>query len=308
MKESFNEMYRRLYMENYEELETLRSKDRKMGKIVLIAIGAFIISMFILPFLAPFIMIGMFLYILITAAVQTKKGVDGSGASYTQVFKEKVVKPIIETSFESATYQPNKGMSREDYVRAGYRDEIDEYESEDLITMLLPVNGKTTDSVLYFSEVETVRITTDGDGDRTRHTEFHGLAANFTIPKNIEKRIYIRANGKVSNWDKSKVKMDMSEFEKLFDVQSEDAILTMQVLTSDVMAEMVDLYKKYKYRFEVSIIKDRVHMRLRTYSIFEPLIFGKPLESKEFEKYQMMLDALLSLASHIYETIERLEV
>lgn len=306
MKENFNEMYKRLYTENFEELETLRKKDKKLGKIVLIAIGAFIISMFILPFLAPFIMIGLLASILITAAIQGKKNIEGD--SYTQVFKEKVVKPIIENSFESATYQPNKGMLREDYVSAGYRDEIDEYNSEDLITMLLPVNGKTTDSVLYFSEVETVRITTDSDGDRTRHTEFHGLAANFTIPKNLEKRIYIRANGKVSNWDKSKVKMDMSEFEKLFDVQSEDAILTMQVLTSDVMAEMVDLYKKYKYRFEVSIIKERVHMRLRTYSIFEPLIFGKPLESKEFEKYQMMLDALLSLASHIYETIDRLEV
>ena len=101
--------------------------------------------------------------------------------------------------------------------------------------------------------------------------------------------------------------MDMPEFEKVFDVESNDKILTMRILTPDIMAEILDLYRKYKYRFEISIIKDKVYMRLMTGAMFEPNFFGKAMNYKTVEKYYLVLKALIDIATHIFEVVDNLE-
>lgn len=310
MKESFSELYSRLYRENFEELEALRSKAKKSSVTIIFIVAIIFITAMAFPLIIPLAFVGFILYIIVKSAKAPKVKdypPQVREKTYQEVFKEKIVGPIIENTFGAAKYNPKAGLEQLEYRRAGYNEHFDRYRSEDLI--IAPLNlqdGETT--FITFSEVHTERESEDSEGRTTYVTIFHGLAGSFLIPKATGTKIYIRNNGRVSNWNKNKVKMDMSEFEKLFDVESEDKILAMRILTSDVMAEMIDLYQKYKYRFEISILDDKVYMRLATGAVFEPNVFGSSMEYKQLEKYYLILRALTSIASHISDTISRLEI
>lgn len=305
-KESFSELYARLYTENFAELEAMRAKAKKSTSLLIIVIA----GIFILASINPIFILLIFLAIIIYAISSSKNKkvpVEMREKSYPEVFKDKIVTPLIENTFEGAKYMPKQGMTSMEYRRAGYKESYDRFHSEDQIIAPLTVDDKVVTSI-SFAEVHTERESKDSDGDTTWVTVFYGLAGSFLIPKDTGKNICIRANGRVSNWNKNKVKMDMSEFEKIFDVESDDPILTMRILTSDVMAEMIDLYQKYKYRFEINILQDTVYMRLSTGPMFEPSIFKSSMEYKQIEKYYLVLKALTSIAEHVYDTIAQIEI
>ena len=309
MKESFGQLYARLYRENFEELEALRSKAKRNSVGVIFATATIFILASINPIFILLLIAGLVIWAVRSSRIKGKQSfeVQKRGRTYPEVFKEKIVGPIIEHTFETAKYNAKQGLSSFDYNKAGYNDRYDRFFSDDLIIAPLKADNDIS-TFITFAEVHTERESRDDDGHTTYVTVFHGLAGSFLIPKNVGKRIYIRSNGRVNGWNKNKVKMDMPEFEKVFDVESDDPILAMRILTSDVMAEMIDLYKKYKYRFEINIINDTVYMRLRTGVMFEPNVFKSSVEYKQIEKYYLVLKALTNIAEHIYDTILRLEV
>lgn len=309
MKESFSELYARLYNENFVELEELRKKQQKIS----VGLVGFIIGLFFLSCIFPFALPIGIVTIIIISIIKSKKTQQNVSAlqqrprTYREVFKEKIVGPIIENSFGSAKYDSKAGISSHEYNRSGYKEHYDRYHSEDLIIAPLEVEGDVS-TFMTIAEVHTENEHTDDDGGKSYTTVFQGLTSSFLLPKSLGKNIYIRSNGRVSGWNKNKVKMDMPEFEKIFDVESDDAILTMRILTSDVMAEMIDLYEKYKYRFEINILNDTIYMRLRTGPMFEPSVFKESMEYKQIEKYYLVLKALTNIASHIYDIVARIEV
>ena len=306
MKENFSELYARLYNENFAELEQLRVKEKKTTTMVIVAV----IAMFLLSIISPIFVIVGIVCIIIYSVNSIKKNntvVKNREKNYREVFKEKIVGPMIENTFGSAKYDAKAGISSFEYNKAGYREHYDRYHSEDLIIAPLKVEGDIS-TFMTIAEVHTEDKHTDKDGHTSYTTVFHGLTSSFLLPKSLEKNIYIRSNGRVGSWNKNKVKMDMPEFEKIFDVESDDAILAMRVLTADVMAEMIDLYTKYKYRFEINILNDTICMRLKTGPMFEPSVFKESMEYKQIEKYYLVLKALTSIASHIYDTVARIEI
>lgn len=306
MKESFSELYARLYNENFAELEELRAKQKKASTRLIFGIIITLLVCIICPFIMPVAIVGIIIY-SIRSMKKNSSNIYGREKTYREVFKEKIVGPIIEISFGSAKYDAKAGISSLEYNKAQYRDYYDRYHSEDLIIAPLGVGGDVS-TFITIAEVHTEREHRDKDGHTSYSTVFHGLATKFVLPKSFEQNMYIRSNGRVGSWNKNKVKMDMPEFEKIFDVESTDSILAMRILTADVMAEMIDLYNKYKYRFEINILNDTIYMRLSTGPMFEPSIFKESLDYKQIEKYYLVLKALTSIASHIYDTVLRIEI
>jgi len=308
MKEGFGELYTRLYNENIEELEALRAKNKKTYTILFIVIVIIIAIIFLMgrtilmliPMLMP-ILIGIMVLCILKSA---KK--NGNANDYTRIFKEKIITPLINNIFDNGTYEPEKGWSMYDYQKGEYFDNIDRYSSEDMITATV----KGTDGLentIQFAEVHTERRTRDRDGHVHYYTEFYGLAGKMPLKKDIATKIYIKNNGRV--WGgKNKVKMDMSEFERIFDVAAQDKILAVRVLTADVMTEMIELYKKFKYRFEIHIINNTIYMRLATSNMFEPNVFKNSLDYKTVEKYYLVLQAMMDISTHIYDIINEIEL
>lgn len=304
MKESFNDVYTRLYKENFEELEMLRKK--KQTSTLLLILG-FIFCFFLTALSPLFIIIYMVIFIICLAKGVFSNINKSGGPSYTDVFKEKVMTPLIQNTIEGAVYSPYSGISRLEYRKAGYKDNEDRYRSEDLVSAPI-VLDENTKIDMVFAEVLTEVEHTDSDGDTTYSTVFSGLAGQAEIHKSINSNVYIRANGRVSRFNKDKVSMDMSEFEKIFDVEAKDKILAMRILTADIMSDMIDLYEKYGYKYEIHILDNKLYMRVRTGPMFEPNVFKSSMEYKTIEKYYLVLTAFMKIAEKICSTIDKLEI
>ena len=309
MKEEFELIYTKLYNENQLELEELRLKSKNETKKVIFWIVAVFLGFMLLfvsgiaLFALPFIFLGAFFVIINLSKSALSK--DSPTLMYKKVFKEKIIVPLINNIFQGATYSPNKGWTISQYKEAGYRDVIDRYSSEDLI--IAPIKLREGESsVIEFCEVHTEKEHEDKDGHTSYTTVFHGIASKMKISKNIVKEIYIKRNW--ATFGNRKVKMDSSEFEKKFDVETTDKILAVRVLTSDVMAEMLDMREKYGYQFEMHIICDTIYMRVFTGEVFEPNIFKNSMEHKTLEKYYKVIDAMMSLSKHIYSVIDDIEI
>lgn len=69
MKESFNDVYTRLYKENYEELEVLRKKSKKTTAILLVAFMIF----FFLATINPILLILFIVLLIVWFAISVSK-------------------------------------------------------------------------------------------------------------------------------------------------------------------------------------------------------------------------------------------
>ena len=308
MKQNFGDLYRKLYDENKAELEQLRLKSKEETKKIIGYVLGFFALFIILGitgtgvFLIPVIFI--FAIIAMIKGTSVSKIKESPTYKYRTLFKEKIMVPLITNVFEGATYNPDAGWTPAQYKEAGYRDWIDRYSSEDLI--IAPMKLKDgVETKMEFCEVHTERESRDSDGDTSYTTIFYGLASKMKIDKNIGTEVYIKRNWSAG---KSKVKLDSPEFEKKFDVEAEDQIMAVRLLTADVMAEMVDMYEKYKYSFEIHVIRDTIYMRVYTGEVFEPNIFKDSMEYQTLEKYYNVIEAMMSLSKHIYKVIDEIIV
>ena len=102
-----------------------------------------------------------------------------------------------------------------------------------------------------------------------------------------------------------RAEMDSSEFEKYFDVFSEDRVLATRILTHDVMEIMTDFYSKLKY--EVVIKNEKIYLRFFTSSMFEPNTFGNPLDKNLLYSYYYILKFILKLSDNLNTVIQDLD-
>jgi len=305
MKEGFGELYTRLYNENIEELEALRTKNQKRNKyierisatIAIICVLVACIGGVLLSNIQPIIII-----VIIGACVLRCLRTNYNANDCVRVFKQKILTPLMNNVFDDCVYEPDRGWSIYEYKKFEYQDRIDRYSSEDMITATIKgANG--SENTIQFAEVYI-----DKQISRKEYCpEFYGLAGKMTLKKDISTKIYIKSN--CSEGDKNnEFKMDMSEFERIFDVITEDKILALRILTADVMTEMIELYRKFKCGFEINIINNTVYMRLFTGLMFEPNAFMNPLYYSQIEKYYVSLKAMMNISTYIYNTINEIEL
>ena len=101
--------------------------------------------------------------------------------------------------------------------------------------------------------------------------------------------------------------MDSKEFEKYFDVVATDKIIAMQLLTPDIMEEMINFRNNFNLEYEIVIRNNEIYLRFHSGELFEPQKLEKGIISKEdLEKYYNLIkftyDLLNKLIKTIYET------
>ena len=60
--------------------------------------------------------------------------------------------------------------------------------------------------------------------------------------------------------------MDSKEFEKYFDIYSENKIVAMQILTSDIMESLIEFYNKYQLEYEIVFRNNTIYLKKNRYS------------------------------------------
>ncbi|MBR5228120.1 MAG: DUF3137 domain-containing protein [Clostridia bacterium] len=321
----FIDLYNKLYKENFEELEKLRKEEKKRTGAILKIVAAIFISVALVALLEILGFVGVFAFdsdfsmvftmgisliggitifimvisLVITIIKNTKKN-GAKKLSYTEMFKQNIMTPIIHNVIPRSEYLFNEGLSREEYKRACW-ESFDIYNSEDKIITPLLLEDKT-ESKLIMSEVHTKDRREDSDGDVSEVTLFAGIAGYMELPKSINCYLKVRSNNFLFK-TKNNVEMDAREFEKAFDVETDDKIKAMQILTSDIMMDFVEFTKENKFMFEFYISNSTMYIRFHTGNLFEPEVFKVSMEYQYLEKYVNILNSVKEITEHICNVI-----
>jgi len=225
---------------------------------------------------------------------------------YNTIFKETIIKKLIENFYNNVEYFPNKQMLRRIYDEEKY-EFYNRYYSDDYIEA--KINNKYD---IGMAEVRTVHETTRRDSDgrthTTRTTMFHGIFAKIVIDKSIKSELKIKRNGNLA-FSNNRLEMDSSEFEKYFDVSATNKIIGMQLLTADVMEELINFENKTNIKYDIVIKNNNIYLRFHCGTMFEPQALKKGIIDKEcLQKYFYMLNFTYNLSDKIIKLIHETEI
>lgn len=316
--DKFNQIYQSILAENADAMELARKEAKTENRHNIIEVTAVIlISMFIVS--ASSIVIreyaaGLIWIFVIAALAICEKIVQRGGKSkiekYKMDFKTKIVGTMIKSFEEQLEYTPKNGLSMTEFYEAEF-EKFDKYYSEDLIHGTLKNNCK-----FEMAEVLTEDEYTDEDGG-TKYSKilFSGLFAKMETPKPFNTLLYIRKDkkdksllSKVLSWklpfDKLRIQLDSQEFEKIFDVYASDHIIAMQLLTADVMQELIQFYNEMGIDYELTIKKNCLYIRFWCGPMFEILGYKKSsLDKDVLYMYYRMLDFTFNLSDKMLKLL-----
>ncbi len=203
----------------------------------------------------------------------------------------------------------NIGLSSTVFKEAEF-ERYDRYHAEDLIHGTLKNNCK-----FAMSEVLTEDEHTDSDGNTTYSTIFSGLFAKMETPKPFNTLLYLRKDRKDKNllaraftwklpFDKLRIQLDSPEFEKVFDVYASDQIIAMQLLTADIMQDLMQFHNEMGMNYELTIKENCMYIRFWCGEMFETAKLKKfSLDRDTLYKYYRMLDFTFSLTDKMLKLL-----
>lgn len=226
--------------------------------------------------------------------------------AYRAIYKQDVVKAIVELINPDWSYESDGRISENDYRRSQlFNTSLDKYEGDDL------VKGVIEKTDFQFSELHTQYRTykTDSEGKREEewHTVFKGLFAHADFNKEIKGRTFILPEHAKKDFTKYSlsekdggetklVKLENPEFEKIFKVFGTDQIESRYVLTPTMMEAMVNIYNKYKRRVHFSFIGSRVFVAMSfNKDLFEPRILKSGVRFEDMEQMNEQFNLIQTL-------------
>ena len=316
---TFDEIYEELQNADNEELKNAWEEARKESKrtrnislIICTIIDIIAIMMFngnkitsalpfaILPMIITVFVINMFVVLIVNLLFGKNKN------KYNLKYKQIVINKIMSNFYDNLEYFPLKPMPEYIYKQGNYNEYYNIYLSEDYFEAQIDQKHS-----IQMAEVRTVKEETyrdsDGNTKTRRITKFHGLFGKIEMNKSINNQLKITQNGKVTR--KNKLNMDSSEFEKYFDVQASNKIVGMQLLTSDVMEELIEFQNKTNMRYDIFINNNELYLRFHSGGMFEAGKLKKGTIDKEIlRKYYYMLNFAYNLSNRIIKLIHETEI
>lgn len=216
----------------------------------------------------------------------------------TKEYKSKVITKLVENVYkEKVTIDTEKGIPEKEYNSKLFEDSYNMFISKDLI--------KIENSNLLFSELLIQMYMYTGK-NRTEITIFQGVAGKKLLNKNIGITLAVLNNKIFLN---NKVKLDSSEFEKYFDVKSDDKLYATRFLTADIMQAIIDIKLKYNCNFEFGIENNILNFRIATNKdFFEVPNYNKGL-TKQYvkENFDILynIKVIIDLIEKVVNEVER---
>ena len=313
---SFDEIYEELKLadnkllnEKWNKTKNKNKKTEKTTKIICLISTAIILvivhemgmkidSLFLLCFLLAMLIFANLMIIFIMNLLFMGNDL----IEYNQMYKKFVIEKIMKNFFDNLEYFPQKSIPEYIYEDAKYNEYYDEYESEDYFeAQINNENSIQLGEVLTQKEVESE----SSSGHKTTRmvTKFHGVFAKIEMNKSINCELRILQNGSVASSEK--LNMDSTEFETLFDVQSSNKIIGMQILTADVMERLLQFQKENKIEFDIIIKNNNLYLRFHSDEMFEASSLKKEmLDKRTIKKYFNMLKFVYDLSNSLIKIVD----
>lgn len=301
MDEKFEKVYQELYNNNMSGLEEKRKN--VITSFIFVGI-AFFIAICGIVFRKFLLILGGILVAVLMLTNNKKE------KNYVLTYKKDIINKfikLIDNKLEYKTEDIDLRTIRADYKSANFNNEsFDIFKADDYIYGLLNNEVYTEMSDLHIMRKE--EYYEDGKRKEMIINVFQGIYTKTQCNKDIGTYIKISKNQFKLFRKKDRVEMDSQEFEKYFDIYSENKILTMQLLTSDIMAILVDFYNKYKIEYEIVIKNNKIHMRFFTGAMFEPKIFGNSMDKELLLKYYCILKFIVDVTKQVNKALQEVEI
>ena len=307
---SFEEIYNELENENnnqlndsWKEANKERNKAKKISVITCLIIDIFFILFFVKSgmtlFSLPLLMFALVSNLIACTVVTISCSKNYN--KYNIEYKNIIINKLMNNFYNNVEYFPNKEMPEYIYQNAKYNEYYDEYESEDYMEAY--INEKYSIQMAEILTQEEEKYTdSDGDEHTRMVTKFNGLFAKIIMHKSINGELRIAQN--ISIYSKNKLEMDSSEFEKYFDVETSDKIKGMQILTADVMEELIAFQNNTNIEYDIFIKDNELYLRFHCGEMFEVgRLKDGPLDEKLLKKYFYMLNFTYNLSNKLIDVI-----
>lgn len=221
---------------------------------------------------------------------------------YIDTFKEKIIRNMVNYLEPNLEYYP-EGYDNFEYIyeKANFDNKFfNKFNCDDYI------EGYSNKGIY----VQLANIGLEKVNDRGEFLEmvYDGILSYTKIDKNIPIELKIKNNKIFFNKNENKVEMDSKEFENFFDIYCESKIIAMQILTHDVMEELINFYKNYKISFEIIIKNQEIYIRFDTGIMFEPNILKSLTDKKMLWIYYNILQFIISLTVKVNKTLKDIEI
>ena len=202
--------------------------------------------------------------------------------AYKSQFTYNILNPIL--SEYGLKYYHDRGFSEDEALKSGLFDfDYDDFYSSDLI-----IGDDLKMSYVKFISLETYKDDR-GDIHEKEVEEFGGFLIVIKNETSVMTDVFIKPNSfHLSDllpifYDKTRIKMDNPEFEKIFDVYGNDQIKARYVLNHTVMEKLINLHKTAgidKIRF----VNDTVYSTLKHESIYSSMPLFRSVTQKSVDK------------------------
>lgn len=296
----------------WQEAKKKKEKANKISGIICLIIDTFAIIMifgngmslksplFLMP-LIPVLIINLIVVVIVNVLFSGKEQI-----KYNGIYKKTVINKIMENFYDNLEYFPQKEMPEYIYEEPKYDEYYDNYESEDYLEG--QINNKYSIQMAeVLTEEEQEYENSEGETETRTITKFHGLFAKIIMDKSINSELKIMQNGEIQK--KDRLNMDSSEFEKLFDVQASNQIIGMQLLTADVMEELIEFRNNANMRFDIFIKGNELYFRFHSGDMFEPGSLKKDALHKEtIQKYFNLLNFTYNLSNKLINLVNETQI
>lgn len=310
---TFEEIYENIINKNGEELNIafneLKDKDENI-KIVGLIICIIINILYVLLIKNKNILSLVFLVfidIFIIIATITISQFSKEYKKYLKIYKEKVIKSIIDNFYDDVEYFPFNMLPEKTYLESNCMN-YDTYYSEDYFKGTINNKNKIEMAEVTTKEIRKYKDS-DGEEQEKEIIIFSGLFSKIELGKSINNELEIYRNNNSEIFKKNKVEMDSSEFEKNFDVNCTNKIVAMEILTSDVMEELLRFKENSNIEFSIRIKNDKLYLKFICGDMFE---IGKlkkgSLDKELLEKFFNILKFTNNLSSKLIQIIEETEI
>lgn len=219
---------------------------------------------------------------------------------YQNKYKKSVIKNFIQTMNSSLKYENIENAKLYQYYQDAQFQNIyyNNFKSNDYIS------GYIDTAFIEISDVLLKKKTSEKEGDTVYTCVFSYSKINKSIPKEIR----IRNDRKSKPIQENRVELDSDEFEKYFDVFCDSQILAMEVLTHDIMEDMIQMYNNCGVNFEVVIKENKIYIRYEVGDIFEGRVFKKSTNEKSLWICYNTLKFAINLTSKVNKVLEEKDV
>ncbi len=297
MKKEFEELYSEVYDECINELKSVKSKLQKFLLIYILIMTILNLIVFLIVDTKSLVTISTSLSLLVLLVLYSN-----GRKIYSKKYKNCVIGGLVKKYNGDLHFDSETGLAVIDYRMSNFDNTFKEYYSEDRIYGKLE-NGTS----IQLSEIATYDVRHYVDENNENKTEktqtFRGLYGVAKLERNPLITATIIGDSITKRYNKKRVEVDSSEFEKYYDCITDDKVRTMEIFTSDLIEKYIDIMNINKYLFEVKIENDMLYFRYKCGDVFEAPAFGMGLNKEFVRKYYKLIFYPLEIIEKTVENI-----